>query len=286
MRISHLAPLGFFCLAVCCAQNNTLEGPGGDWDKRSYPILVPLLEKAPTIDGDLREWKYNAFTDGVWDALRVRQAPWYDPGRNRLTDHGNEPALEDDLNARYYLAWDKQYLYFGAEVHDNANDVDDPAHEPKRWYFKDSICWFIEAPRAAKGQLFGQGDNAFCFVIDPRKPDYGAWWRHGSPTRTYIEEAIPKTAVAYSIRMNPWGRSAGDFILEARVAMAPTLGASSPAWHAPRIGDEYGLEIVHTDPDGGAYGGHLMIYGTGDRSESWGHMRLTGPLPALERKSQ
>jgi hypothetical protein len=29
-----------------------------------------------------------------------------------------------------------------------------------------------------------------------------------------------------------------------------------------------------------------MIYGTGDRSESWGIMKLTGPLAAVERKKE
>ena len=40
-----------------------------------------------------------AFSDGLWDIVRIRQAPWYDPAINRLTDHGGEPSLEDDLRA-------------------------------------------------------------------------------------------------------------------------------------------------------------------------------------------
>ena len=254
---------------------------GQKHDPYGYPIHVPRLESAPLIDGNLAEWKYLAFTDGVWDILRLRQAPWYDPAINRLTDHGNEPPPEDDLQARYYTAWDDKFLYLGAEVKDNVNDVSDPQHEPKRWYYKDAICWFIEAPREDAAKKFGEGDNAFCFVIDARKPPYGAWWRHGAPGRTYIEEPLHSD---YAIRMNPWGRGEGDFILEARVAMAPTLGKSSPRWHAPRIGDVYGLEIVHTDPDGGDYGGHFLIYGRGDDDSTWGRMELTGPIQPIERK--
>ena len=256
------------------------------WDKTTVRINVPFLEKAPRIDGDLSEWKYRAFTDGVWDIFRVANSPWYDPSRNRLTDHGNEPPPEDDLNARYYIAWDKRYLYLGAEVHDNVNDVTDPHHEPKRWYYKDAICWFIEAPHQARPDTFGKGDNAFCFVIDTRKPPYGAWWRHGSATEHYIEEPIPRHAVDYAIRMNPWHASAGDFILEARVEMAPTLGKSDPDWTEPHIGDQYGLEIVHTDPDGGGYGGHLIIYGTGDNAATWGVMKFAGPKAPIERKPE
>src|SRR3954452_10739366 len=152
-----------------------------------YKISIPRLQRPPVIDGDLSEWKYVAFTDGVWDMLRLRHAPWYDPAINRLTDHGSidhgsidhgaEPSIEDDLQARYYTAWDEQYLYLGAEVKDNVNDVTDPQHEPKRWYYKDAICWFDEAPREETAKKFGVGDNAFCFVIDVKKPPYGAWWR-------------------------------------------------------------------------------------------------------------
>ena len=251
-----------------------------------YKILVPRLEKAPVIDGDLSEWKYVAFTDGVWDMLRLRQTPWYDPAISRLTDHGNEPPIEDDLQARYYTAWDDKYIYLGAEVKDNVNDVTDPAHEPKRWYYKDAICWFIEAPRGETAKKFGEGDNAFCFVIDAKRPPYAAWWRHGAPGKTYIEEPLPAAVVDYSIRMKPSARSKGDFVLEARVAMAPTFGKSSPAWHAPRIGDVYGLEIVHTDPDGGDYGGHMLIYGHGDDDSTWSEMVLTGPILPIERKAK
>ena len=252
-------------------------------DPYHYPIRVPQLQRSPTIDGDLSDWKRHAFTDGLWDLARLAQTPWYDPKINRLTDHGNEPAPEEDLAARYYIAWDSEYLYLGAEVMDNLNDTSDPAHEPKRWYYQDAICWFIEAPRTAQSKKFGVADNAFCFVIDPTKPDYGAWWRHGAPGKTYIEEPIPKTAVQYAIRAQPGQKRTGDFVLEARIAMRPTLGAASPEWRTPRVGDVYGLEIVHTDPDGGDYGGHFLIYGRGDDDASWGWMELVGPIGPIQR---
>lgn len=246
-------------------------------------LLVPFLDSpAPKIDGDLSEWRDRAFHDGVWDIHRVKQAPWYEAGkRNRLTDHGGEPRPEDDLAARYYMAWDGKYLYLGADVRDNVNDTADPQHEDKRWYFKDAVCWFLEAPRDAKAESFGEGDHAFCFVIDPKKPKYGAWWRHGDATRTYLEE--PLRASDYAIRMTGRG---GDFTLEARVDMAATFGKGDAKWRAPRIGDEYSVEVVHTDPDGGGYGGHLMIWGNGDDDSTWSPLRLTGPLKPLVRLPQ
>lgn len=257
--------------------------PRNNWTE-SYQIHVPRLERPPRIDGDLTDWKDVAFNDGVWDIYRLQRTPWYDPAINRLTDHGNEPSPAEDLSARYYLAWDEEYLYLGAEVHDNVNDVTDPNHEPKRWYFKDAVCWFIEAPRDDRSESFGEGDNAFCFVIDTSKPPWGAWWRHGTARETYVETPLPVGDVSYVIRMNPWGKSSGDFILEARVRMSATFGVSDSEWRTPKTGDEYGLEIVHTDPDGGDYGGHFLIYGKGDDDLTWGTMKLVEPVKPLERK--
>lgn len=249
-------------------------------------IQLPFIQKTPVIDGDLNEWKDFAYHDGVWDIYRLSHSYWYRPDRNRLTDHGNELRPEDDLQSRYFMGWDSTYLYFGAEVHDNVNDVSDPNHQPQRWFYKDCICWFLEAPRDTISEAFKQGDNAFCFVIDVLKPDYGSWWRHGTSRQSYIEEPIPKNAVSYEIRMNPWGQSPGDYILEARVNMAMTFPKSDPNWRPPKIGDIYSLEIVHTDPDGGKYGGHLIIYGTGDDDNSWGKMILAGQQKPVERKGE
>ncbi len=262
---------------MCFAQTGWEDG-------YARPLPIPRLVQPPVIDGDLAEWKYLAFNDGVWDLFRVMRSPWYDPSINRLTDQGNEPSIEEDLAARYYTAWDDKYLYMGAEVHDNVHDVEDPKPAPERWMFKDAICWFIEAPRRATGKKFGRGDNAFCFLADATKPPHGAWWRHGNTEKSYIEEPLPAQSVDYVVRLDPWKTGKGDFILEARVEMAPTFGASDPQWRPPRIGDEYGLEIVHTDPDGGSYGAHLLIYGKADDDSTWGRAVLTGPVKPPVRK--
>ena len=263
-------------------QNITRTNPGKQED--GAVMQLPFLENSPTIDGDLTEWKEYAFHDGVWDVYRVRQTAWYQPGRNRLTDHGNEPSPENDLQSRYYMAWDSTYLYLGAEVIDNVNDVTDPEHRDDRWYFKDCICWFIEAPRDTIAESFGQGDNAFCFIADKQKPSYGAWWRHGDETRKFIEEPIPAKALDYEIKMT--SKKNGNFILEARINMAMTFAKSDPHWTKPKIGDEYSLEIVHTDPDGGDYGGHLILYGTGDNDGTWKKVILAGPAKPLNRQDK
>ena len=249
-------------------------------------LSVPRLERPAVIDGDLNDWKDVAWNDGLWDLRRVQTAPWYESSRNRLTDHGNEPGAEEDLAARYFIAWDDEYLYVGAEVHDNVNDTVDPKHEAKRWYYKDAIAWFIEAPRDATAETFGEGNHGFAFVIDPTKPAYGAWWRHGTATKTYVEEPLPTTAVDYVVRMNPWGRSAGDFVLEARIRLSPTFDASDQKWSPPKEGDAYSLCIVHTDPDGGGYGGHLLLYGAGDDDSTWARAVLSGVQAPVKRTAK
>ncbi len=249
---------------------------------QTVKLFVPFLESEPIIDGVLDDWMDHAFNDGTWDINRLRHTFWYDEGRrNRLTDHGESGHPDDDLSARYYVAWDKTYLYFGAIVKDNVNDVQAPDGAAKAWYFRDSICFFVEAPRDEAPEFFGQGDNAFCFTADVKRPPHAAWWRHGAAGETYLEEPIPADAVDYVLILD-----GADFVLEARVAMAPTLGVSDPRWQPPQIGDLYGLEIVHCDPDGGPYGGHFMIYGTGDDDATWARMVLVGPQAPIERRSE
>ena len=40
-------------------------------------INVPFLQQAPTIDGDLSEWKDYAHNDGVWDMRRIAATSFY-----------------------------------------------------------------------------------------------------------------------------------------------------------------------------------------------------------------
>ena len=260
----------------------TLSAQDAPRPTETVKLLVPFLEQKPVIDASLDEWRDYAFNDGVWDINRLRHTFWYDEGRrNRLTDHGSEGHPDDDLSARYYVAWDETYLYFGATVWDNVNDVDAPGEEPRAWYLRDSVCYFLEAPRDEAPEFFGQGDNAFCFTADATMPPHAAWWRHGAAGESYLEEPIPEDAVEYDLAMD-----GANFTIEARVAMAPTLGASDPRWEPPQVGDVYGLEIVHCDPDGGPYGGHFMIYGTGDDDATWARMVLVGPQAPIERRSE
>lgn len=237
-------------------------------------LNIPYLEASPQIDGDLSEWKEKAFHDGHWDLDRIKSSAWYEPKRNRLNINSLEDTTAIDLTSTYYIAWDQTFLYFGAEVQDNVHDVTDTNHEPKRWYYKDAIAFFFEVPRDSIPERFGDGDHAFCFVIDTLKPEYGAWWRHGNDEQSYLEEPLPEDAMEYSIKMNPWNRSEADYILEARVNMNSTFGSENEAWTAPIIGDVFSMMIVHCDPDGGEYGGHLLIYGTGDDDATWGRIQL------------
>lgn len=229
-------------------------------------FLIPHRASEIKIDGSLDEWKQHAWTDGAWNLDRVKDAPWYEPKRNRLVVDAGEDTTAIDLEATYYLSWDKNYLYFGAEVRDNHNDVMDTLHEPKRWYYKDAIALFMELPKDTVPEKFQDGDHAFCFVADASMPSYGAWWRHGSADTTYLEEPIPTGSVDYRIRMNPWDRIAADYTLEARIKLADLVGEQQ--W-PPSAATTCGFMIVHCDPDGGEYGGHLLIHGKGDNDQSW-----------------
>lgn len=233
---------------------------------------IPFLSEEPIIDGDLSEWEDLSFSDGHWDINRVMKSSWYSPKRNKGTIHQGEDTTQADLIATYYAAWDEHYLYLGAKIEDNHIDVEEMNHQDKRWYYKDAIAWFIEAPRDTIPEKFAGGDHAFAFILDKAKPGYGAWWRHGNSDESYIEEALPANAMNYEVVEE----NDGTYVLEAKIDMQKTFGYEDPNWTTPRIGDSYSMMIVHCDPDGGEYGGHLLIYGEGDLDSSWGEIILVG----------
>jgi len=275
----RLFPL-FLLLSImsCQAQEKKTQVPTAETPPSAH-LSIPYISHPVNIDGDLSEWRSKAFCEGWWDLDRLRYASWYNPKRNRLTDHGEENVPSDDLRARYYIAWSDSFLYLGAQVIDNVNDVTESRHAPKRWYYKDAIAFFIEAPLDTVRESFGAGNHGFAFVIDSTRPDYGAWWRHGNLDTTYLEEPLPDHAVAYAISFD-----GANYVLEARISLFETLAKGDSAWHAPQIGDRYRLMIVHCDPDGGEYGGHLLIYGKVDPDDSWTEARLTGELVPFVRK--
>ncbi|MEL6675680.1 MAG: hypothetical protein AAFR61_25965 [Bacteroidota bacterium] len=246
-------------------------------------FLLPRLGSPPSIDGDLGDWKDQAFHDGVWDIFRLEQSPWYEPGRNRLTQHGEQDRLAEDLESRYYMAWDKDFLYLGAIVHDNFLDTIPHKPEPRRWYYKDCVAWFVEAPGDTLNESFGQGDHGFCFVIDPTKRWNNAWWRHGNPDTTFLEEPLPAGAVDWEITLEtlPTGLR---YELEVRLTWEKLFPSADPDWSPPEQGHRYRMMIVHTDPDGGDYGGHFLIHGKGDPDESWAWFELGGEKTAPLRK--
>ncbi|MEL7534869.1 MAG: sugar-binding protein [Bacteroidota bacterium] len=261
-----------FCLGilfVCCVPSLLAQN-----------AQLPYLSVPPVIDGNLHEWKDSAYHDGLWDLQRVAQTSWYEPKRNRLTKHSVLDLLNHDLQARYYFAWDDSSLYIGAIVYDNFNDIAESRHAPKRWYYKDAIAFFIEAPLDTIDETFGAGNHGFAFVIDTTYPDYGAWWRRGNPDTTFLETPLPEEAVEYKIRFT----QAASYVLEARIDMRQTFATSDPTWRSPQEGDSYSLMIVHCDPDGGEYGGHLLIHGKGDPDQSWMPIQLVRDIPPLLRK--
>ncbi|MEO1450549.1 MAG: hypothetical protein AAFV07_13555, partial [Bacteroidota bacterium] len=119
-------------------------------------------------------------------------------------------------------------------------------------------------------------------VADTTYPDYGAWWRRGMPDSSYLESPIPSPDVSYRMTNRPDLGGAG-YVLEAKVNLVNLLPQSDPNAHPPQVGDRYGLMLVHCDPDGAAYGGHMLIYGSGDLDHSWGTFELSGPRLPVRR---
>ncbi|RMG74044.1 MAG: hypothetical protein D6722_02905, partial [Bacteroidetes bacterium] len=209
--------------------------PGG---LPAQALVLPYLPTPPRIDGDLSEWRHQAYHDGPWDLFRVQHTPWYDPVWNRLTDHAGEDSLMGDLMSRYYLAWDDRHLYLGAEVWDNVIDTDDCLHAPKRWYYKDAVTCFVEIPRDTVAEIFGEGDHAFAFVADSTYPAYGAWWRHGTADTSYLEAPLPTKSVRYRLCFP--GPPGPAYVLEAAIDLTRLTG------YHPKKGDRWGLMLVHT----------------------------------------
>ncbi|MEO0472380.1 MAG: sugar-binding protein [Bacteroidota bacterium] len=239
---------------------------------------IPFLGQAVTIDGDVSEWKEHAFHDGLWDMHRVAASDWYHPARNRITLHpGENSSLSEDLQARYYLAWDTAFLYLGAEVWDNAIDVSGHREGERRWYDKDCVAFFIESPGDSISEKFGRGDHGFCLVPDSTFPANATWWRSGSPDTNYLE--YPLNDCEYDMRIH-----ASGYVLEAKVDLARTFGKRDPQWPGWHQGSKIRLCIVHTDPDGGGYGGHLLMYGKGDDDASWQMFRLGGEKKIIQRR--
>lgn len=268
--------------------STAFAGPQDKSKKQDIDITgrIPKIEVPVKIDGDLSEWKTLSFTDGVWDIFRVSKCSWFCE-RNRLTRQNPDDMLLDDLSARYYTGWDEKYMYFGAEVKDNFNDVNSPPGLRHKMCFMDAVAWYLEMPADDKNEKFDPEINCLWFIADADKPEHGAFWRHSIKGKeSYIFEPMPENAVEYEVTMNPWNRSKADYIIEGKVEMAKIFKANGLDFKTPKTGDIYRMMIVHTDPDGGDYGGHLLIYGSGDKENTWGKFILSEKAKPIQRKEE
>lgn len=226
-------------------------------------LRIPKLTSAPKVDGNLSDWENQAHSDGWWTLERVTTQPWFNSKTNRLKSELTENSAINDLSGRYFMAWSDSALHFGAVVIDNQIDVNDPAHEPKRWYYKDAVAWFVEWPADTISERFEKGNHGFCFIADTTMPDYGAWWRHGEGNKSYVEEPLPKGDCEFAAALEIQSDGAFKYTIEATIS-AGLLGPIKPTY-----GALIRLAVVNCDPDGGAHGGHLIIYGQGDDDSTW-----------------
>ena len=223
---------------------------------------IPHANVSLNIDGDLADWKNYAYSQGKWNLKRSSSEPWHSPKRSRLINEADEPTGSIDLSSTFYIAWSDSGLILGAEVEDNILDVVETEHLDERWYNKDGVAWFFELPYDTIPKRFAAGSVALCFIADTSYPEYGAWMRYGNDSADYLEQAIPKETQEYSVKVTTDG-----YIIEAFVS-----------WELFRKYGQFSEEITETlgsmmivncDPDGGEYGGHLLIYGKGDNDATW-----------------
>ena len=72
--------------------------------------------------------------------------------------------------------------------------------------------------------------------------------------------------------MEPSSEGPASYVLEAKIHFTQLTGAPIRPLGRYSGGERYGFMIVHCDPDGGEYGGHLLIYGKGDLDSTWEEM--------------
>ena len=225
-------------------------------------IDVPHANVRLNIDGDLAEWKNSAHSQGEWNLKRSSSEAWYSPKRSRFINEADEPKGSVDLSSTFYIARTDSGLILGAEVEDNILDVVEKEHLDERWYNKDGVAWFFELPYDTIPERFAAGNIALCFIADTSYPRYGAWMRYGNDSADYLEQTIPKEMQEYAVKV-----TANGYIIEAFVSWQLFRDYGQLSGEITEIIGS--MMIVNCDPDGGEYGGHLLIYGKGDNDATW-----------------
>ncbi|MBR0458173.1 MAG: hypothetical protein IJJ26_02950 [Victivallales bacterium] len=111
-----------------------------NWNLRA--LLVPKAKKAPTMDGDLSDWK-GALTFPI----------------ARPTKENNWSPIEENATAEGHLMWDDDYLYIGVVVH-NKPFVESPKGPFALWH-GDCIQFAFDPTLNATWDQNGFGDDDF-----------------------------------------------------------------------------------------------------------------------------
>ena len=253
---------------------------------------VPKLPAGATvtIDGDLSEWRdWASDLGGAWTIQRIEQQPWL-TACNQWADHGMEPEgtalTPEDLRTVNYLAWDDNFLYFGAEVFDNVFDDGTAADGA----IQDGVGLFLDGFHDGDGRPWVLGDAQFFH------------WPNGGPTRPLTRirvfddagedimlaelDAIvepndmltipPVDPTAHNF-VDPYG---ANWTFEVKYPIADVF---APFWpnNVPAVGTTWGVMVIIIDPDGtSGWGSQFCLFNGGDGNEDqfFGDITFVGPL--------
>lgn len=95
-----------------------------------------------SVDGDLSEW------GGVKGYLVSEDMPVLVPGIRKVNKDKHV------LHSTFYIQWDEQYLYLAAKVADDVLISNLPPNIKSRYYFSDSIEFYIDTLRSNGSSIF------------------------------------------------------------------------------------------------------------------------------------
>jgi hypothetical protein len=201
----------------------------------------------------------DAVRDGWYNGLtNPNDGKIYIPARAYLRDVGNDPGTNDNLSAIIWTAWDRDYLFFYAEVHDDIirdNNATFWDNDRLELYFNpDPTIISTSGALAVAMSALGAGD-----VQDPGALDD---LNHGS--LCYANGTVWNATTAdYSRR-----RTTDGYILEWRIPINAINNSTVDQRLSPGVGGKFGGAINVGDNDD-TQRSHMIQWSSGMTNYAW-----------------